>query len=358
MLLHAASRVRGDRCIAEQVADLAAALARRARSETLLLRAALHPSLAEGMAVPHVLLTRLGHPDPAHERVFRASVSSPGSARRELPPYGMLEKLWLRELWCFPVAPATWRAVMRASVLAESTDLLGGLREDRYAFTHALMYCTDFGAVSRRMPRSRTASLRDAENLLAVTIDAADYDLAGEILMAWPFLGARWSDAASFSFGLLARVEDQAGLLPGGTTDIGRLRGLSGDQRREYALATAYHTAYVMGMLCAVSLSTDRLPEADLVATRAATDPDPDATVGAVEVAVRDELERASVRGLEGFRLDLAIAAAVRKNAFGRLATILSEADRALGPASPLREQATGLLYRLGLATQRQDSVA
>lgn len=355
MLLHAAFHASADRRVRTRVTEIAAILAAPARTETVLLRAALHPSLAEGMAVPHVLLTNLGHPDPDVDIVLAACVRSLGSKGHELPPYGVLEKLWIRNLWGVPVATAAWDRVMRDSGLATPLDFVGGLREDSYAFTHALMYCTDFGARRRRMPRPTPALLADARTLLAVSLDSGDYDLAGEALMAWPFLGEPWCAAANFTFRVLALVEDKAGLLPGGTTNIARLRGYSGDRRKKYALGTAYHTAYVMGMLCAVSLRPGRGPSTDLAADgiekALPSEISDNLRIDQPDVqAVLTQLSEQELEAITQFRLDLAVAQAVRTREYGRLADLLRAVHEFGYANSPFRRQAGELLDRLALA--------
>jgi len=72
-------------------------------------------------------------------------------------------------------------------------DLLNGSRDDVYAFTHALMYVTDFNIRPRRLPRRRAAILAEAEAALARCLDEQDYDLGGEVLLAWPLTGRSWS---------------------------------------------------------------------------------------------------------------------------------------------------------------------
>src|SRR5205823_1402854 len=139
----------------------------------------------------HVLLTRLGYPDAEVDEFLRACIASVGARGRELPPYGALEKLWIRELWGVPPRAEEWRLVLRSSVIGTSLDFLGGQREDAYALTHGLMYVTDFGATTRRLPRPAGRLLDDVLALLAVYVESGDYDLAGELLMAWPFLGER-----------------------------------------------------------------------------------------------------------------------------------------------------------------------
>jgi len=75
-------------------------------------------------------------------------------------------------------------------------------------------------------------------------------------------LGLRWSAAATFAFGVLAAVEDELGFLPGSSFDRARYEAMNGADRAAYALATCYHTTYVMGFLCAAALRPGCAPPA------------------------------------------------------------------------------------------------
>jgi hypothetical protein len=116
------------------------------------------------------------------------------------------------------------------------------------------MYTADFNISPRRLPRPRQVLLAEAEAALARMLDEEDYDVGGELLLAWPLTGRRWDAAAVFAFRVLTEVEDQAGFLPAAATRLDRLNALQGEARGEYLSATAYHTAYVMGPLCAMAL--------------------------------------------------------------------------------------------------------
>jgi len=139
-------------------------------------------------------------------------------------------------------------------------DLLNGSREDVYAFTHAMMYVTDFNISPWRLPRRRSTILAEAEAVLARCLDDQDYDLGGEVLLGWPLTGRSWGPTAAFGFRVLTHVEDQAGFLPSTSTRLDRLNKLQGNDRAKYLLATAYHTAFVMGLLCAAALQPGRAP--------------------------------------------------------------------------------------------------
>ena len=156
-------------------------------------------------------------------------------------------------------------------------------------------------------------------------------------------------------------MEDEAGILPGGTTNAERLRSLTGEPRRLYALATAYHTAYVMGMLCAALLRPTR-------SRPSATWPD---YAGLEEIVSNGELTidqsdvvrvlatlpRAEHARLSGFGLDLTIAQAARRRQYGELDELLRRVGESGYPNSPLVTHAKELLVRLALGLSQRAAV-
>src|SRR6266566_4615138 len=225
-----------------RIQHVAEQLIPHARSKHMLLGVCLEPSLALDYSQAHVCLTRLGYPDTFFDTLLRQSMNSQAFAGRERTPHRMHEQQWIMEIW----DPSTESnpSVVRKSALNLPMDLLNGSREDVYAFTHSLMYVSDRNIRPRRLPRQRTAILAEAEAALARCLDEQDYDLGGEVLLAWPLTGKSWSPTATFGFRVLARVEDVVGFLPSPATRMQRLNNLRGDERAGYLLATAYHTAY------------------------------------------------------------------------------------------------------------------
>src|SRR5579884_110655 len=261
VLLLAASQVAQSE-VQDRVKSLIVCLAPHARSKRALIGMCVEPSVAWEYALGHLCLNRLGCPDSDFDTLLLHALHAQAHAGRERVPHRMLEKEWaalgLRDL-----AEDDRRIQMsRLSVLNCPMDLLSCRREDMYAFTHALMYVTDFGIRPVPLPRPREVVLAEAEALLAYCLDEQDYDLAGEILLSWPLTGKSWSPAAAFAFRVLAHVEDKAGFLPTPGTRISEIEARSGVERTQYRLATAYHTAYVMGLLCAASLRPGHAPPA------------------------------------------------------------------------------------------------
>jgi hypothetical protein len=262
VMLLAASAAAYDEEVAERIRSVAHLLIPHARSERMLLGVCLEPALALDFAQAHVCLRRLGYHDPGFDALLRQSAGSQARAGRERAPHRVLEQEWIMETWNNLRSGSQLKTPETAlnSVLNQPMDLLSGSRDDIYAFTHALMYVTDFNMCPRRLPRGRTVILAEAEAALARCLDMQDYDLGAEVILALPLTGRSWSAAATFGFRAVARVEDEAGFLPAPSTRLQRLNELRGRDRTQYLLATAYHTAYVMGLLCAVALQRGRSP--------------------------------------------------------------------------------------------------
>lgn len=356
MLIYAASAVRHIPAVGERLDELAQLLLPHARSRRTLLNIALHPSICLDFAVPHVLLTKLGYSDPGFDEVIKTCMRSRVSEGHERPPFAAVEQKWITSLIEDNGPSSNWRPYLRNSVLNRPLDILGGPREDAYAFTHLMMYCTDFGFRAPFLPRPRTVTLAQARSLLAKCLDDEDYDLAGEILLAWPLSGAPWSPLTTFVFHVLASVEDRVGVLPGGTTSSDRLKRLDGEERTQYTFGTAYHTAYVMGMICAASLRPGRAPSARIAGREA----NPQLVDCLLDFTGTDqghwqpafaELSHRQQAALLPFLLDVAIVQNCRKRDYQNVASLLTIAYENNLSDSVLCGQAAELLERLSVCT-------
>jgi len=257
----------------EKVARL---LAPHARSAEVLVGVCLQPALALDHAAAHICLTQLGYADPAFDRLLRKSMSAMGGDYPERFPHRVLEQRWLANLFGrgdTQAAPSSVRRRVR-SALDSPMNLFGATTHDLYAFTHAVMYATEFGTRSNRLPRARAQILAEAERALARCLDEQDYDLVAELLLTWPLTRARWSPGAVFGFRVLTSVQDRAGFLPTPATRLGTLKKLKGEQRKDYLLATSYHATYMMGFLAACALRPGRAPPPTIRSDRAGTHAD------------------------------------------------------------------------------------
>jgi hypothetical protein len=239
----------------------------------MLLGLAMEPASAWDYAQAHVFLTRLGLPDAAFDALLAATQTAQAAHGRERVPHRVLERDWLRASLAASASEEPGR--LPTSEVLATIDLLTGSREDIYSFSHALMYVGDFGIDPRPWPRPPSDLTAEAEAMLARCLDEQDYDLAGEVLLAWPLTRSTWSATATFGFRVLAAVEDEAGFLPSQTIRLERLSALEGDEHTDYLLATTYHTTYVMGLLCSMALQPGSSPPASI--------PLDDAVAGAAE---------------------------------------------------------------------------
>lgn len=317
------------------------------------------PGVAWDYALAHTCLKRLGYEDVRFDSVLELIAKSQAARGRERPPHRVLEQIWAaralseHQSKTAPDVRATVPRQVRDSVLCNPIDLLGGSREDVYAFTHALMYVTDFNIQPWKVPR-RKIVLAVAEAALAGCLDDQDYDLAGEVLLAWPLIGTRWSAAATFGFRVLAHVEDEAGFLPSVSTQLDRLKTLQGDERANYLLATAYHTVYVMGLLCAVALQPLRAPPLAITTRRSAAGSGQLLLARLDDDTLRphwrkeiDRLGDAERDSLAGLFLTIALRRSAKQRDFARIHELLQFGRAAGLTEMPSASQAAELLERL-----------
>lgn len=336
-----------------RVAALAERLAPHARGPRARAAIALAPAVARDHAVAHAALAAAGRPDAGFEVLLARSLADPTSAARERLPHRELEQSWVDLLRGAGSVPAE---VLARTALGRSVDLLLGSRDDVYALTHALMYATDLGAAATPLPRPPDIVVAEADSALAGALDADDFDLAGELLMVRPFLGAAWDPVPSFAFRVLARVEDEVGILPSLAIDGDGYRRQPAASRREYFVATTYHTAYVMGLLCALLLRDAPRPLTAPVAS--AGDGDTSLAERTIESLAGDSHTAEWERDLEGlsaeeraalapFLADVAVRRAVRRSDFEAARRAIARAVRHRVGPTPLVVQGARLLRRL-----------
>lgn len=356
MLAYAAYGATGSSVLEERIDALVGQVEPLVRSPRALADMTLNPSQVFRRAVPHVLLTAVGYRDDVFDAFAAQRCARVLSHALDQPATVLAERRWITTVWghAFPGL----ENLASGTVLTHPFDLLAGSREDPYGVTHLLFYITDFGRALRPdIVRLSAAVLADVEALVIRYLDQGDYDLVGELLMAWPQLHEKWSDVAAFAFRVLAHVEDEVGLLPCGNVDPERLATLSGAERSRYARAASYHTALVMGFLCAVSLRADIAPPTVFEGShyadeawqtfRAMIDDHPGDWL-----PVFDRSSDADKRILAPMLCGLVISQALRRQDFVALNTAIVSARRFAFPPDPLQTTATELLRALGAALE------
>jgi hypothetical protein len=362
MLLYSASVAIHFSDIAKRVDRIGRLLVPYARSQQTLLNIALHPSLCIDYAIPHILLTKLGYSDQDFDDFLKCCLSSQSRNGHERPPFASMEQNWIKSIWLSDTNLREWKPTLRKSVLYRPIDILGGLHQDAYAFTHLVMYCTDFGFRSPIFPRPKVIILSEAQSLLAKCLDNEDYDLAAELVLAWPLSGSGWSAAATFCFHVLAHVEDRVGVLPAKITRPDRLEKLKGKERTNYALGTGYHTALVMGLLSAACLRPGRTPDNSINGPRFEKSflkillDSHKQDQGHWQVVLSGLTESEQCK-LVPFLLDILIIQKFRGSDYNEMATLLKLAYEYNIATSPLCVQAAELLERLTAYSKSSQAV-
>ncbi len=356
MLAYVAHGASTSRALRDRVDALAVQLAPLVRSPRALADMALNPDQVFRRTVPHVLLNALGHHDDDFDDFAADQCARVLSHAVDQPATVLAERRWITTIWGrqFP----TVQDAESGTVLTRPFDLLVGSREDPYGLTHLLFYVTDFGrSPTAHAGRQHDAILADVEALVIRYLDQGDYDLVGELLMAWPQLREEWSPVAAFALRVLAHVEDEVGVLPCGNVDPERLATLVGAERTRYARAASYHTALVMGFLCAVALRGHPAPPKALAGPeypddawqtfRAMIDDHPGDWL-----LVFDSCGEAEKRTLAPMLCGLVITQTMRHQDFAAMHEAVDAARRFALPRHPLRAAATDLLRALGAAME------
>jgi len=352
MLLYVASRERSDPGVQERFDGLVQDLIPYARSKQMGWEVLRYPSVCLQLATPHILLARLGRRDSLFDDLLARSEAAYASRGHEVVPYRELEIIWLRSLWRNEIPGRELEETARKTALGNPIDLLNCSRDDAYALTHAVMYYTDFGNWQPPLPRPREEFLGESAAVLARALIIEDYDLAAEALMAWPLTSSVWSSAAAFGFRVLASLEDKVGFLPAGPSASKRLLELAGDEKTKYALASSYHTAYVMGMLCALSLKPGMASPFEIVGPPFSATLIEGLEAFIPKTGAHWEQVFRSLRGNEQaalgpFLLDVAIIQSSRKGEFAQMASLLEIATQNGMAGTTLCAQSAELLSRM-----------
>lgn len=322
-----------------------------ARGKRALAGLCFEPALALEFATGHICLKRMGRPDAGFDEALGRALGSQTAGSRERPPHRVLEQEWLRAGWGVRDRLRE-KAALRQGVLGRTMDLLGGSLDDGYAFTHAMMYASDFGMRKVRLPRPKHVVMLEAADLLARCLDEENYDLGGEVLLAWPLAGAEWTPEASFAFRVLLRAEEEAGVLPAPGLKADLRRELAGADPGREALAAGYHTAYVMGLVCAAVMRRGRIPRgvhgrARRGAARAMLRWVAGKGPGPLWLREMERLEEAGRESLAGMVFSMALRRKVGERDFGGMLALLAEAHGLGLTDRPVASQAAEMLDRV-----------
>lgn len=242
----------------EPLSKLVAVLQPLARSKAMQLNICLKPALALDYAHAHICLHYAGYPDEKMDNILSTALKSMAFEGIERTPYRMMEREWLMRIWNNQYTGNT-RFWIPLSNLEHPVDLFNESTDGAYAVTHAVMYAA-FGGNS--IPGIETDTLFEIiESLLVRYIDEQNYDIAGELLVAWALLLKNMSAAAAFALDCIFKIEARVGFLPSPGLDRSMIDDKDQQTRRTYIYSINYHTALVMGLLCSSLLENTKKQE-------------------------------------------------------------------------------------------------
>ena len=217
-----------------------------ARSKSILGNICLKPALALDYGCAHICLSYLGYPNALFDEAVDQALKD--NKQTERTPYRMLEQNWLMKLWKQAEVTKELELWSRLGCLNQSPDLFSESSDDVYAVTHAVMYL----CFECKMPATLDVDslIAHLESWLVIYMDKQDYDISGELLLAWALTGRPFNAIALFSLKCLLEIEKRVGFLPAPNLDLAMIEGREQTERRTYIYSVNYHTAFVMGLLC------------------------------------------------------------------------------------------------------------
>jgi hypothetical protein len=342
MVLRLAKRVLHDAQDVAEITALARALAPIVRAPQVYRAVAMRPSRAPMYALAHLCLTEVGLPDDRLDRMVRLAFRSSVHAANERVPYRMLDTAWSRHLALgdreldHPAIPL--------SPLGAGVDLLEASTEDAYAYTHALIYATDFGRLPLPEHLDRHELLGVAEALVVKALDEDDLDLLAELLMAPAILRMAWTPTLNFAWRVLDRVWNDFGFVPG--PGLPQPTGQeTRTQTTRRVLGTTYHTTFAAGLCCATLIDRNSAPGEDDGGLPGSCEAPPGK--GAAWKVNWHACSRAAQDSLSFLQLGFCVRRAVERADVVRLQEVLGLAARSELVAHPLLTQTLELLERI-----------
>lgn len=222
--------------------DVSESRLRRPWSESAL---AQQPERSPVLAAGITLLDQLGRPSPQWRERLRQAWLEESTPRDEVVPGRDLELRWSHNL--FHETGLAWCATDRARALHADWPA-PATRDDARAWTEAIFYLTDFGAVALDLEPAERHELGDRlDSAIVWSVELVDFDLLGGFLLAAVYAGTAGSERWRFGFSVLLATWDQLGGVPDGSVE---LEGLPfGEARRK--LYYAIHHANLLAALLA-----------------------------------------------------------------------------------------------------------
>jgi hypothetical protein len=248
LLVYVAARV-GESGLRPTLASITRRLAPHVRANETAVAIMRNPHYAAALSMGHIALTSAGATDPQFDAIVSGAFANRYFRSVEQPAFREAEVAWLQGLrnGCHSIPPE----VIESSLLLHPPHPIYASRNELYALTHDVMYCTDFGARELDITVRALADLHASlDACLSWAIAEDDLDLVGELVIARVLANGGMSPAVVAG---LQMIRDgwfgDPLCVPGPCFDTEEHKRLSGICAAGYAFRECYHTTYVAGIL-------------------------------------------------------------------------------------------------------------
>lgn len=209
----------------------------------------MHPQTIAGLTLVPAVLKTLGDAPDAYSKAVATAIRSEQALLSERLPFREMDRRWTAAL--MGGGTPSFVDLIPHSITRGSPQPAQMTRSDAYAYTHSIMYLTDFGmTVSEAVNYGRVRFVVDG--YIMKYIAAFDLDLLGEMLIVACCIGAHDSPYYKLGRLLLAQIWNEFGIVPGPGFSPTKYEALNVQERRWYTAAECYHTTFVAGMLFSV----------------------------------------------------------------------------------------------------------
>lgn len=248
LLVLIAGRIANTDELHSRIAKVALQLSEIARTERHLEILSVAPQSFIGLAMPHIILQKLGYADDDFDEVVKAAHESRFLKATDRPNFRQMEMRWLCAY--YEGVDANFDDLMPSSLLCANLHPIFMRREDAYAITHAAMYLTDFGRREFQLKEEVASSLSlFVAHTISWCLAENDWDLLAEVLMVGEFFPCTANSYTALGHMVLRDVFLLHESIPGPNHIRRHYESCEAKSRRGYILVHGYHSTFVYGIL-------------------------------------------------------------------------------------------------------------
>ena len=243
----------------QKILDICAPSIRSPRNRFLFTH---NPRLCTSFGLGHILLTGLGHADPAFDRVLDVASSSVAMHPSNKLPFRLLDDYWVMQRAGMRLPEKRRVELANFTMLNAPIKPLYYRTDDYYALTHEIMYLTDFGCSELPLEYDVEKALALIEVGILDNLNSYDLDVLSELVAVSAMLRPqKLGPVATVAAALLAQEFSMHGVMPSRNFDPEELKAQADPVlQRCYIFFNTYHTTHVFAMMQATLFRAEIAP--------------------------------------------------------------------------------------------------